>query len=73
VVVQAAHQVCVAKGMHKCSGVGSARGELHGALRDLGHSGPCGRPWNTKLYKSGCWGQEHVRFTLLRPHVSAVR
>jgi hypothetical protein len=68
-----AHQVHVAKGAHKCGGVGSVRGELHGALRDLGHSGPCRCLWNTKLYKSGCWGQECVGFASLRLCASAAR
>jgi hypothetical protein len=61
------------KGTHKCGGVRSVRGELHGALRDLGHLDPWGHLWNTILYKSSCWGQEHVGFALLRPHTSAAR
>jgi hypothetical protein len=71
--VRAARQVCVTKGARKCGGVGSVRDELHGALRNTGHSGPCGYPWDTKLYKSGCWGQERVGFASLRPHASAAR
>jgi hypothetical protein len=72
-VVQVACQVCAAKSMHKCGGVRSMRGELHRALKDTGHSGLCEHPWDTKLYKSGCGGWEHVGFTLLRPRVSAAR
>jgi hypothetical protein len=55
--MQAARRVRVAKGARKCGGVGSVRDELHGALKNTGHSGPCRRPRNTKLYKSGCWGR----------------
>jgi hypothetical protein len=52
-VVQAARQVRIAKGMRRCGSVGSVRDELHRALKNTGHSGPCGRPRDTKLYKSG--------------------
>jgi hypothetical protein len=71
--VRAACRVRVAKGAHKCSGVGSVRDELHGALRNTGHSGLCGHPRDTKLYKSGCWGRECVGFASLRPHASVAR
>jgi hypothetical protein len=69
--VQVAHQVCITKGVHKCGSVGKVRGELHGALRNLGHSGLCRRLQDTKLYKSGRWGREHVGFASLRPCASA--
>jgi hypothetical protein len=62
-----------AKGARKCSGVRNARDELHGALRNIRHSGPCRRPQDTKLYKSGRWGWECVRFASLRTRVSAAR
>jgi hypothetical protein len=65
-VVQVAHWVRITKGACKCGGVGSVRDELHRALKNTRHSGPCGRLRNTKLYKSGHWGQEcvhQVRFT----------
>jgi hypothetical protein len=51
-----------------CSTVGNARDELHRALRKQGHSGLYGLLWNTRLYKSGHWGREHVGFALLRLH-----
>jgi hypothetical protein len=54
-------------------GVRRARGELHGALKDLGHLGLCRRLQKTKLYKSGCWGQKHIGFASLRLHMSAAR
>jgi hypothetical protein len=66
-------RVRVAKGAHKCSGVRSVRDELHRALKNTGHLGPCRCPWDIKLYKSGRWGQEHVRFALLRLRTSAAR
>jgi hypothetical protein len=66
-------RVRVAKGMHKCSGVGSTRGELHGALKNTGHSCPCRHLQDTKLYKSSRWGREHVGFASLRPCTSAAR
>jgi hypothetical protein len=60
-VVQVARWVCVTKGARKCGGVRSVRDELHRALKNTRHLGPCGRLRNTKLYKSGCWGRERVR------------
>jgi hypothetical protein len=71
--VRAACCVRIAKGARKCGGVGSAGDELHRALRNTGHSGPCGRPQDTKLYKSGHWGRECIGFASLRPHASAAR
>jgi hypothetical protein len=67
------HWVCITKGVCKCSGVRRVRGELHGALKDLGHLSLCGHPQNTKLYKSSCWGWECVKFASLRPCMSAAR
>jgi hypothetical protein len=66
-------QVCITKGVHKCGGIRSVRGELHGALRNLGHSDLCRCLLNTKVYKSSHWGWERVGFTSLRPHMSAAR
>jgi hypothetical protein len=71
--VRAVRRVRAAKGARKCGSVGSVRDELHRALKNTGHLGPCGRPQDTKLYKSGRWGRECVRSTSLRPHASAVR
>jgi hypothetical protein len=65
--------VHVAKGTCKCGGVGSARDELHGALKNTRQLGPCRCLWNTKLYKSGRWGQEHVGFALLRLCATSVK
>jgi hypothetical protein len=52
-----------------CSTVRNARDELHRALRKQGHLGLYRLLQNTKLYKCGHWGQEHVGFALLRLHV----
>jgi hypothetical protein len=49
-----------------CSTVGNVGDELHRALRKQGHSGLYGLLQNTRLYKSGCRGWEHVGFALLR-------
>jgi hypothetical protein len=54
-----------------CSTVRNARDELHGALRKQGHLGLYRLLRNTRLYKSGCWGREHVGFALLRLQVGA--
>jgi hypothetical protein len=54
-----------------CSTVRNMRYELHRALRKQGHSGLYRFLQNTRLYKSGCWGQECVGFALLRLHTSA--
>jgi hypothetical protein len=72
-VVRATRRVRVAKGARKCGGVRSARGELHRALKNTGHSGLCRHPRDTKLYKSGRWHWEHIRFALLRPRTRAAR
>jgi hypothetical protein len=71
--VQVAPRIRITKGVCKCSGARSVRDELHEALKNTRHSGPCRRPWDTKLYKSGCWGREHVGFASLRPCASAAR
>jgi hypothetical protein len=71
--MQAAPLVHVAKGARKCGGARSVRDELHGALKNTRHSGPCRHPWDTKLYKSGHWGWECVGFASLRPHTSVAR
>jgi hypothetical protein len=59
------------KAAHTCGTVGNMGNELHGALRKQGHSGLYRLLQNTRLYKSGCWGREHIRFDLLRLHTGA--